>query len=30
LQDGKRLDFVMKAGVRYLPCQGVPHVRRLH
>lgn len=30
LEDGKRLDFVMKAGVRYRPCQGVPHVRRLH
>ena len=30
LQDRARLDFVMKAGVRYRPCQGVPHVRRLH
>jgi imidazolonepropionase-like amidohydrolase len=30
LQDSRRLDFVMKAGVRYRPCQGVPHVRRLH
>jgi imidazolonepropionase-like amidohydrolase len=30
LQDKKRLSFVMKGGVRYLPCEGAPHVRRLH
>ena len=30
LQDKRRLSLVMKAGVRYLPCQGAPHVRRLH
>ncbi len=30
LQDNKRFAFVMKGGVRYLPCEGPPHVRRLH
>lgn len=30
LQDKKRLAFIMKGGVRYLPCEGAPHVRRLH
>lgn len=30
LQDKKRLAFVMKGGVRYLPCEGAPHVRRVH
>jgi imidazolonepropionase-like amidohydrolase len=30
LQDRKRLTMIMKGGVRYLPCEGAPHVRRLH
>jgi imidazolonepropionase-like amidohydrolase len=30
LQDRKRFAFIMKDGVRYLPCEGPPHVRRLH
>jgi imidazolonepropionase-like amidohydrolase len=30
LQDNKRFAFVMKGGVRYLPCGGPPHVRRVH
>jgi imidazolonepropionase-like amidohydrolase len=30
LQDKKRLAFVMKGGVRYRPCEGAPHVHRLH
>jgi len=30
LQDKKRFAFIMKDGVRYVPCQGAPHVRRLH
>ena len=30
LQDKKRFAFIMKDGVRYLPCEGAPHVRRLH
>jgi len=30
LQDRTRLAFIMKDGVRYLPCEGAPHVRRLH
>ena len=30
LQDNKRFAFIMKGGVRYLPCEGAPHVRRLH
>jgi imidazolonepropionase-like amidohydrolase len=29
LQDKKRLAFIMKAGVRYVPCEGTPHVRRI-
>jgi len=29
LQDKKRLVFIMKAGVRYVPCEGAPHVRRV-
>lgn len=30
LQDRARLHLIMKAGVRYQPCPGVPHIRRLH
>lgn len=30
LQDKRRLAMIMKGGVRYLPCEGTPHVRRLH
>lgn len=30
LQDRKRLALIMKGGVRYMPCEGAPHVRRLH
>ena len=30
LQDNKRFAFIMKGGVRYAPCDGAPHVRRLH
>lgn len=30
LQDNKRFAFIMKDGVRYRPCEGTPHVRRLH
>jgi imidazolonepropionase-like amidohydrolase len=30
LLDKKRFAFIMKDGVRYVPCEGVPHVRRLH
>jgi imidazolonepropionase-like amidohydrolase len=30
LQDKRRFDFIMKDGVRYLPCEGAPHVRRMH
>jgi imidazolonepropionase-like amidohydrolase len=30
LQDNQRFAFIMKGGVRYLPCEGPPHVRRLH
>jgi imidazolonepropionase-like amidohydrolase len=30
LQDNKRFAFIMKDGVRYVPCEGTPHVRRLH
>jgi imidazolonepropionase-like amidohydrolase len=30
LQDKKRFAFVMKDGIRYQPCEGTPHVRRLH
>ena len=28
LQDKKRFAFIMKGGVRYLPCEGAPHVRQ--
>ncbi len=30
LQDKKRLAMIMKGGARYVPCEGAPHVRRLH
>jgi imidazolonepropionase-like amidohydrolase len=30
LQDKSRLAFIMKGGVRYVPCEGPPHVRRVH
>jgi len=30
LQDSKRFAFIMKDGVRYQPCEGPPHVRRVH
>jgi imidazolonepropionase-like amidohydrolase len=30
LQDNKRFAFIMKGGVRYVTCEGAPHVRRLH
>lgn len=30
LQDKKRFAFIMKDGTRYLPCEGAPHVRRVH
>ncbi len=30
LQDKKRFAFIMKDGVRYMSCEGAPHVRRLH
>ena len=30
LQDKKRFGFIMKGGVRYVPCEGAPHIRRLH
>ncbi len=30
LQDKTRLVMVMKGGMRYLPCEGAPHVRRVH
>lgn len=30
LQDRKCLAMIMKGGVRYVPCEGAPHVRRLH
>lgn len=30
LQDRKRLAMIMKGGVRYMPCEGAPHVQRLH
>ena len=29
LQDNKRLAIIMKDGVRYQPCAGPPHVRRV-
>jgi imidazolonepropionase-like amidohydrolase len=30
LEDKTRLAMIMKGGVRYVPCEGAPHVRRLH
>lgn len=30
LQDKKRLSLIVKGGMRYHPCDGTPHVRRLH
>ena len=30
MQDNRRFAFIMKGGVRYLPCEGTPHVRRMH
>lgn len=30
LQDKSRFAFIMKGGVRYLPCAGPPYVRRVH
>ncbi len=30
LEDKTRLAMIMKGGVRYVPCEGPPHVRRLH
>ncbi len=30
LEDKTRLTMIMKSGVRYVPCEGAPHVRRLH
>jgi imidazolonepropionase-like amidohydrolase len=30
LQDKARLAVIMKGGVRYVTCEGAPHVRRLH
>jgi len=30
LQDNQRFAFIMKGGVRYLPCEGPPHVHRLY
>jgi imidazolonepropionase-like amidohydrolase len=30
LQDKMRLSLIMKGGMRYVPCEGAPHVRRLH
>lgn len=30
LQDKARFAFIMKDGVRYRPCEGAPHVRRVH
>lgn len=30
LQDKKRFAFIMKDGVRYAPCEGAPHIRRVH
>ena len=30
LQEKKRLALIMKGGLRYQPCEGAPHVRRLH
>ena len=30
MQDNGRFAFIMKGGMRYVPCQGTPHLRRLH
>src|SRR5262249_38427350 len=30
LQDNRRLALIMKGGLRYVACEGSPHVRRLH
>ena len=30
LQDKQRFAFIMKGGVRYMPCEGARHVRRVH
>lgn len=30
LQDKARLAMIMKGGMRYVTCEGAPHVRRLH
>ena len=30
VQDNGRFAFIMKGGMRYVPCQGTPHLRRLH
>lgn len=30
LQDRTRFAMIMKGGVRYMPCEGAPHVRLLH
>jgi len=30
MQDNRRFSFIMKGGVRYVPCQGAPHLRRMH
>ena len=30
LEDKTRLAMIMKGGVGYAPCEGAPHVRRLH
>jgi imidazolonepropionase-like amidohydrolase len=30
LQDKTRFAMIMKGGVRYVPCEGAPHVRHLH
>jgi imidazolonepropionase-like amidohydrolase len=30
LQNKERFAFIMKGGVRYLPCEGTPHVRQVH
>jgi imidazolonepropionase-like amidohydrolase len=29
LQDPTRLALIMKDGVRYRPCEGPPHIRRI-
>jgi imidazolonepropionase-like amidohydrolase len=30
LQDKQRFAFIMKGGVRYIPCEGPRHIRRVH